>query len=162
MILILQLVEPLAMTQNWWERLIASLRSFDYAVSAERVLEDIYTMSETATQTVLESYKDSMKRQVERILEQHHIQLTETEITVKEDGTPERLFVLGRYQTTEEDGLLRIPTVVPVQKVEVESEGKEEKERTVSPMELSLQETLAEFYQIEKSRVEVVIQEVGQ
>ena len=162
-ILILQLVEPLVTTQNLWDRLIASLRSFDYAISSERVLEEIYTTSENATQTVLESYKDSMEQQVERILEQHHIKLEETEITVKEDGTPERLLVLGRYQTTEETGGLRIPTIVPVQKVELESEGqKEEEERMVSPLELSLQETLAEFYRIEKNRIEVVIQEVGQ
>ena len=48
-----------------------------------------------------------------------------------------------------------IPTVVPVR---LEEKGKKEK-KTVSPMELYIREVLAEFYQLEENKIEVVIQE---
>ena len=48
-----------------------------------------------------------------------------------------------------------IPTVVPIR---LEEKGIKEK-KIVSPMELYIREVLAEFYQLEENKIEVVIQE---
>lgn len=154
-ILILQLIQPFVDTQNLWERFLASFRSFDYAIGSERVLEEIYATTDVSAQSVLKSYRESIIGQVETILNQYSIGLVDTEIEIKEDGTLEWLYVLGEYKTKEE-AFVRIPTVVPV---EITKEQWEEEQNVISPMELYLQEILAEFYHVDKNRINVVIQE---
>ncbi len=156
-ILILQLLRPLADAQNLWERFTTSLQSFDYALGSERVLEEIYSVQGEQTQSVLNSYKESLALQVEKILNSHEIDLSYTEMDIGEDGTLLYLYVCGQYRAEKESGSIRIPTVVPIDKISLEEE--KEKEPNVSPMEVYLCETLAEFYRVEESRVEVEIKE---
>jgi len=55
------------------------------------------------------------------------------------------------YLDTEERTKIWIPTVAPINASEIK--------QIVSPLELYIRETLAEFYRMEKNKIEVVIQE---
>jgi len=157
-ILILQLLRPLTEAQNLWERFQATLLSFDYALGSEKVLEEIYSAPEGAAKSVLSSYKASVSEQVEKILNRHGISLLSAEMEIAEDGEMLDLYVLGEYRTEpKEEGVIAIPTVIPIGKVEISE--KEKKDDIASPMEVYLGEVLAEFYRIGERQVKVVIQE---
>lgn len=160
-ILILQLLRPIADAQNLWEKFSASFASFHYALGSERVLEEIYSAQGEQTQSVLKSYKESIVLQVEKILDRHEISLLDTEIEIAEDGTIQRLIVYGAYRSekTTENSIL-IPTVVPIGNITLEE--KEKEKPNDSPMEIYLCETLAEFYRIEENKIEVEIKEASE
>ena len=158
-ILMLQLLRPFADTQELWERFTASVRSFDYAMGSERVMEEIYAASEGTSESVQNQYKAMLEEQVAKLLQQHEITLRRLETEIGEDGALLRLYVYGQYKTEESDGLVQIPTIEPIAPVTI-TENEEEKENGImSPLELYLCERLAEFYRIEESRIYVEIGE---
>jgi len=152
-ILMLQFLKPVAGGEEVWSSFDAAFRSFDYALGTDRVIEDIYRMDEQAEYSVLKEYKAGITEQISRILQKNGLKLVQAEISVAEDGVIEEIWVWADYlDGTEEEGKL-IPTVVPVRI------GEEIKKNTVSPLELYIRDSLAEFYQIEENTIEVVIQE---
>lgn len=157
-ILILLLVRPFAETKNLWERFRATFQSFDYALGSEKVLEEIYSVSGTATQTVLDSYKESVCKQIEQILNKHSLCLLSAKMEVADNGELLFLKVCAGYSTAEEheegEQVIRIPTVAPIKITE-----EEEIPDIVTPMEIYIRGVLAEFYQVEENRIEVEIQE---
>lgn len=158
-ILVLQLVRPFAETKDLWNHFTVSLRSFEYALGSDKVLEEIYAVSGTTNGTVLERYKESVCIQVEKILDKHSLRFLSAEIEVAENGELLSMKVYGSYETGEKKGTddynaICIPTVVPIKIKE-----KEEKADIVTPMELYIRNVLAEFYQVEENRIEVELQE---
>ena len=152
-ILLLQLVKPLAETDGFWNRFVSVFQSFDYALGTDRVLEEIYQVNGQTENSVLKKYQENISLQINEILQQNALLLSEAEITVSENGKVEALYIHAKYQDQQEIREILIPTVVPVQIKQ------EKKQKTVSPMELYIRETLAEFYQIDENKIEVVIQE---
>ena len=152
-ILLLQFIKPLAETGDMKNRFMASIGAFDYAIGTEKILEEIYQVSGQTENTVLKNYKAAITDQIGKILENNGLALETAELSVAEDGTLEELFVWARYQDGRRNTAILIPTVVPVNIRETK-----EKE-TVSPMELYIRGILAEFYQIEENKIEVVIRE---
>ncbi len=159
-ILLLQFVRPFAQTQNLWERFQASFLSFDYAMGAERVLEEIYSAGETSQQTVLKTYQEAIYGQIEEILKQYSLELVQASADIGENGEIQKLSVLAAYRTGEEEnpgtGRLVIPTVVPVQGMKPEEK---EQKKSASPMELYIRDILAEFYRMDANKIEVGIKE---
>ena len=159
-ILILQLLRPIADAQNLWERFGASFQSFHYALGSERILEEIYSVQGQQQQSVLESYKKSITTQVDKILKEHKVSLVYTEMEIAEDGTLKKLSVCGEYcSSIPQNNQIFVPTVVPIAEITL-SERMEEKPND-SPMEVYLCETLAEFYRIEENKIEVKIKEAS-
>ena len=158
--LMLQLMKPVVETGNLWERFLSSLRSFDYALGTERVLEEIYAVEGEQEKSVLESYKKSIELQVEKLLQEHEVSPVYMETEVSKDGTILSLYVCGQYLTEEEkeDGVF-IPTVAPVEKIHVTE--KENSKPNTSPMEIYLCEKLAEFYHVEENKRDVEIREAS-
>lgn len=152
-ILLLQFLRPLAETENLWERFVAKFQSFDYALGADKVLEEIYQVNGQTEQTVLNKYKESISEQVKEILKKNSLVLESAEFMVAEDGKIMAMQVWARYEDKREPLGIWIPTVAPVNISEAP------KKETVSPLELYIRETLAEFYQMEENRIEVVIRE---
>ena len=158
-ILILQLVRPMAETKEIWGRFAAYLQSFDYAVGSEKVLEEIYSVSDEAQQTVLKSYKESVYAQINQLLSRYKVKLLSAQIEVAEDGELLYLKVYAGYDTgknEEMSGEIKIPMVAPVI-----VEREEEEEKIATPMELHIRSVLAEFYQIDENRIEVELKEAS-
>lgn len=153
MILLLQFLKPLTETESLWSRFTASFQSFDYALGADRVLEEIYQVDGQAENSVLSVYKENVSLQIDEILKKNGLVLEVAELEVEENGKLKYLQVWARYQDKQETEDIRIPTVVPV------NLNERPKKETVSPLELYIRETLAEFYQVDKNKIEVVIQE---
>lgn len=152
-ILLLQFLKPLAETEEVWNRFTAIFTSFDYALGTDRVLEEIYQVNGQTENSVLETYKENVAAQIDRILRNNGLKLIDTELLVAKDGSLMELKVWAAYEDQQEQTGILIPTVAPVRLAE------EQKKKTVSPMELYIRETLAEFYQLEENKIEVVIQE---
>ena len=152
-ILLLQFLKPVTEAETVWNRFITIFGSFDYALGTDRVLEEIYATDEQTEHSVLAKYKENIAEQISRTLQKNGLKLVQTELSVAEDGTIEQMWVWADYLDGTEEGKIGIPTVVPVRI------GGKEKKNTVSPLELYIRETLAEFYQIEENKIEVVIQE---
>ena len=155
-ILMLQLLKPLADTQELWERFMTGVRSFDYAMGSERVLEEIYDASEGTAESVQNKYKAMLAEQVAKLLGEHEIILQKMETEVGEDGAILKLHVYGIYKTEETEAYVQIPTIAPVV---ISGEEEENEDGIMSPLELYLCEMLAEFYRIEENRICVEIGE---
>ena len=153
-ILLVQFLGPMTGTEDVRNRFTASFQAFDYAIGTDRVLEDIYQVDAQAEYSVLTEYKESIAGQINSLLQKNGLNLVQTEIEVAEDGTIKRLWVWADYLDGTEEKLNLIPTIVPVRI------GEEVKTNTVSPLELYIRELLAEFYRLDESNIEVVIQEV--
>lgn len=159
-ILILQLMKPFADTQELWERFITGVRSFEYAVGTERVLEEIYGASEEREESVLNKYKGMIEEQVATLLKSHGVTLLCLETEIGTDGTLLNLYVYGQYETEEKERTVIIPTMGPIAPVSI-TENDENKNGMMSPFELYLCEMFSEFYRIEESRIRVEIREAG-
>ncbi len=161
MMLLLQVIRPITDAQGLWEKMLAKIQSFEYAVGSEKILEQLYETSELEKKTVEDKYKQAITAQVEKILDRYETELVYTEIELNEDGSLSSLFVKGEYRTEKkEGGSISIPTIRPIETVQTETDRKEnDTVKKNSPMELYLRETLAEFYQLDENRIEVVIQE---
>lgn len=153
-VLLLQFLTPMTDTEQLWSRFTSIFRSFDYALDTDRVLEEISMVDEQAEYSVLKEYKDSIAKQIDRMLQKNGLRLIQADISVAKDGTVEQLWVWADYLDGNEKEDNLIPTVVPVRI------GEKEKKNTVSPLELYVRELLAEFYQMEETNIEVVIEEV--
>lgn len=152
-ILLLQFLKPLTEADGWWNRFVATFQSFDYALGADKVLEEIYQVNGQTENSVLEKYKENISLQISEILQNNGLVLESAEAEISESGSITSLTVQARYQDKQEPAGIWIPTVAPVNLSETP------KKKTVSPMELYIRETLAEFYRLEENKIEVVIQE---
>lgn len=152
-ILLLQILKPMTGAEDIWSRFTAIFSSFDYALGTDKVLEEIYQVNGQTESSVLETYKETISDQIDRILRKNGLRLTAAELSVEEDGTLREMQVWAGYLDGKEETKIQIPTVVPVRI------GEETKRKTVSPLELYIRETLAEFYQMDENKIEVVIQE---
>lgn len=152
-ILLLQFLKPLAEADGVWDRFRMTFQSFDYALGTDRVLEEIYQVSGEAENSVLAVYKENVTVQIGEILKNNGLVLEAAELDVEENGKLEHLEVWARYQDKQVPEIIQIPTVAPVSLTE------RPKKETVSPLELYIRETLAEFYQVDENKIEVVIRE---
>lgn len=152
-ILLLQFLKPLAETDGLWSRFMAQFQSFDYALGADKILEEIYQVNGQTEGSVLEKYKENISLQINEILQKNGLRLEMAELSVEENGKLEFMKVWARYQDKQKQTGIWIPTVAPV------NVSEEQKKDTVSPLELYIRETLAEFYQMDENKIEVVIQE---
>jgi len=154
-ILLLQFLKPVAENDFTRNRFDTVFGSFDYALGADRVVEEIYETDRQAEQTVLSEYKADIAAQINRILQKNGLKLVQTELSVVNDGTIEKMWVWAEYLDGTEGKEQPVPTIAPVRI------GEERKVDAVSPLELYIRETLSEFYQIEENNIEVIIQEAG-
>lgn len=153
-IFLMQMLRPFAETGEIRERFASVFSSFHYAVSSDRVVEEIYQVNGQTSGRVLDTYKEALTAQIAEILGKNGLTLAAAEIEVEDNGKISRLNVLAFYQDKkQEETVILVPTVAPV------SLSETEKKKTISPMELYIRETLAEFYQVEENKIIVVIQE---
>ncbi len=152
-ILLLQFFKPLAETEDLWNRFTAIFSSFNYALGTDRVLEEIYEVNGQTEDSVLQNYKENVAARIDLILRNNGLKLVRADLSVAEDGTLLEMKILAVYEDRQEQTGIVIPTIAPI-KI-----GETVKKKTVSPLELYIRETLAEFYQMEENKIEVVIQE---
>lgn len=153
-IFLTQMLRPFAVTGELEEKFTSVFSSFRYAVSSDRVVEEIYQVNGQTSGRVLETYKETLTAQIAEILKNNGLILSAVKIEVEDNGKISSLTVLAFYQDKKkEETVIAVPTVAPV------SLSEPVKKETVSPMELYIRETLAEFYQVEENKIVVVIQE---
>lgn len=153
MILLLQFIKPLGDAENFSNWFSSKFFSFDYAMGTDRILEEIYATEDRTGNSVLLAYKENISKQIDRLLAENGLLLAGCEIEVEPDGTLEKLRVLAVYNDRPENAGILIPTVTPVRFEEVPENN------AVSPLELYIMELLAEFYGMDKNKVEVIIRE---
>lgn len=151
-LLLLQFLKPVKSAEDIRTRFAVNFSSFDYALGTERVVEDIYRTDGQTENSVQQAYKEIIAKQIDRKLSDNGLKLTEADITVGEDGVIEKMQIQAVYLDGTKERETLIPTVIPVRI------GEKTEKKTVSPLELYIRELLAEFYQIEENKLEVVIQ----
>ena len=155
-ILLLLFVRPFVGETSVSERMEHLIRTFYFRIGTERVPEELYLTEQTMENKVIKQYKQSMEEQITRLLDKSSLRLCETQIQLEEDGEPAFLFVRACYMDGTSNGAeIAVPTIAPV-----EVGGRTEK-NTISPMELYVRELLAEFYQMDVNKIEVVIEKAG-
>lgn len=152
-ILLLQLFKPFAEAEKLWTRFVTVFSSFDYALDNRRVPEELYGVEEQREGAVLADYKERLKKQIDGILQKHGLQLLYADFEIQENGLISKMKLKAVYSDREEVAEIAIPTVSPV------NLWNREEDNMVSPLELYIRELLAELYQMEENKIEVVIQE---
>ncbi len=152
-ILLLQILKPMTEIEDIWNRFTASFSSFNYALGTDRVLEEIYQVSGQTENSVLAAYRETVLNQIDRLLRKNGLKLAAAELAIAEDGTIEQMQLWAVYLDGREESGILIPTVAPVRI------GEKTEKKIVSPLELYIREILAEFYQMQENKIEVVIQE---
>ena len=153
-IFLLLFLEPFTEKDAMFARLQSSIQSFWFAMGTERVPEELYRTEEYMENSVLLSYKESVSEQIAKILEQNELSLQKTEMEVQDTGELAWLFVKARYR----DGAEKEPKIV-IPTIPLVEAGAQNVQNIVSPMELYIRERLAEFYQMDVNKIEVVIEE---
>lgn len=154
-ILLLQFIQPFTDIESIWNKFTTSFQTFDYAMKTDKVVEQLYQVGEQTETKVLQSYKMAISEQVEQLLQKHGLQLKQIELEVKSTGELVWLKVRAIYQEKEE--VVEEIKIIEIEPIKLEETVKKE---VVSPMELYIIDCLSEFYQIDKNKIEVVIQEV--
>lgn len=153
-ILLLQFIQPFTNVDVLWSKFTSSFQAFDYAMGTDKVVEELYKMEEKTENTVLLNYKAAISEQIAKILQKSELQLEQIELEIKQTGEIEWMKVRASYQDKEEIVKeIKIPEIVSI---ELEKPIENEK---ISPIELYIRDSLAEFYQMDKNKIEVVIQE---
>lgn len=152
-ILLLQFISPITEKEGIRNRFTAVFQNFDFALGSERVLEEIYQVNGQTENAVLETYKQTISEQVDQILQKNGLYLIRAELSVKTDGSIQRMQIRASYLDGSGKKEILVPTIMPVQIRE------EEKQDMATPLELYIREVLTEFYQLEENKIEVVIQE---
>lgn len=158
-LLLLQFVKPITQFGNW-EKLEdyfqAKLASFDYALGTDRILEQIYETEQWRETSVLSDYKGTVTKQIDQLFQKSGVTVVKAEMEIGEQGELLSLFVVAQYaDRTTEETRIAIPTVALV----TVTQETQQRKTAASPMELYLCSRLAEFYQLEENKIEVVIQE---
>lgn len=152
-ILLLQFLQPLSGSEMLGEKFRSVFDSFDYALGSDRIVEKIYQVNEQTEDSVLKAYKESISLQIDRMLQKNGLRLKQAELLVEQDGTLTELRIEAQYLDGTESKRILVPTIMPI-------EMKDKlKRKTVSPMEIYIRELLAECYQMEQNKIEVVIRE---
>ena len=154
-ILLLQFIQPFTNVDVLWSKFTASFQSFDYAMGTDKIVEELYIMEEQTERTVLSNYKASISEQIEKILQKSELHLEQIELEIKQTGEIEWMKVRASYKEKEEVQEIQISEVTPIKLDETIENN------MISPIELYIQECLAEFYQMDKNKIEVVIQETN-
>lgn len=153
-ILLLQFIQPFTEVETIWNKFIVSFQTFEYAMGTDKVVEQLYQMGEQTETSVLQNYKIAISEQIAQLLQKNGLKLKHTELEIKPTGEMEWLKVSAVYQDKEE--MVQEIKIIEIKPVELEEVVKRE---VLSPMELYIRDCLAEFYQMDKNKIEVVIQE---
>ena len=154
-ILLLQFIQPFTDIESIWNKFTTSFQAFDYAMKTDNVVEQLYQVGEQTETKVLQSYKMAISEQIEQLLQKHGLQLKQIEVEVGKTGEIVWLNVRAMYEEKEE--VIQEIKIIEIERIKLEETVKKE---VVSPMELYIRDYLSEFYQIDKNKIEVVIQEV--
>jgi len=154
-ILLLQFICPITTHDDIGNRFSAVFQNFDFTLGSERILEEIYQVDGETENRVLSAYQQTLSEQIDHILQNNGLYLIHAETLVGKDGSINKLNVRASYLDGSGGKKILIPTVIPVRI------GEEKKTDTMSPVELYIREVLAEFYQLEENKIEVVIQEAN-
>ncbi len=154
-ILLLQFIQPFTDIESIWSKFTTSFQAFDYAMKTDNVVEQLYQVGEQTETKVLQSYKIAISEQIEQLLKKHGLQLKQTELEVGKTGEIIWLNVRAVYQEKEE--VIQEIKIIEIEPIKLEETVKKE---VISPMEIYIRDCLSEFYQIDKNKIEVVIQEV--
>ena len=154
-ILLLQFIQPFTDIESIWSKFTTSFQAFDYAMKTDNVVEQLYQVGEQTETKVLQSYKMAISEQIEQLLQKHGLQLKQIEVEVGKTGEIVWLNVRAMYEEKEE--VIQEIKIIESERIKLEETVKKE---VVSPMELYIRDYLSEFYQIDKNKIEVVIQEV--
>ncbi len=154
-ILLLQFIQPFTDVESIWNKFTTSFQTFNYAMKTDKVVEQLYQVGEQTETKVLQSYKRTISEQIEQLLQKNGLLLKQMELDIETTGELEWLKVEAMYQGEKE--LIQEIKIVEIEPIKLEETVKKE---VVSPMELYIRDCLSEFYQIDKNKIEVVIQEV--
>ena len=154
LILLLQFIQPFTEVETIWERFTASFQSFDYAMGTDKVVEEFYQIGEKTETSVLQNYKKVISEQITQLLQNSKIQVKQIELDIKPTGEIEWLKIKATYQ--EEEMLVQKIKTVEISSIKLEEVIKKE---DFSPIELYIRDSLAEFYQMDKNKIEVVMQD---
>ncbi len=154
-ILLLQFIQPFTDIESIWSKFTVSFQTFDYAMKTDNVVEQLYQVGEQTETKVLQSYKMAIEEQIEQLLQKHGLQLKQIQLEVGKIGELIWMNVNAMYKEKEE--VIQEIKIIEIEPIKLEETVKKE---VVSPMELYIRDYLSEFYQIDKNKIEVVIQEV--
>ncbi len=168
MILILLIVKPLLSVSGKDQGFWYLLESYDYLFEVEDNSEALIGAQDTRNSIILEEYKEALKKQTERLLNQKGLTILSMDAEFEDSlskanyGALKSLQVIAAYQKdfekTKEEKKVAIDKIV----VEI---GEKKKEKSsaleLSPLALSTKNLLADFYNLDAQHIHITIQEDG-
>ena len=168
MILILLIVKPLLSVSGKDQGFWYLLESYDYLFEVEDNSEALIGAQDTRNSIILEEYKEVLKKQTERLLNQKGLTILSMDAEFEDSlskanyGALKSLQVIAGYQKdsskTKEERKAAIDKIV----VEIGEKKKEKSNSSeLSPLALSTKNLLADFYNLDAQHIHITIQEDG-
>ncbi len=168
MILILLIVKPLLSVSGKDQGFWYLLESYDYLFEVEDNSEALIGAQDTRNSIILEEYKEVLKKQTERLLNQKGLTILSMDAEFEDSlskanyGALKSLQVIAGYQ--KDSSKTKEERKVAIDKIVVEiGEKKKEKSNSseLSPLALSTKNLLADFYNLDAQHIHITIQEDG-
>ena len=168
MILILLIVKPLLSVSGKDQGFWYLLESYDYLFEVEDNSEALIGAQDTRNSIILEEYKEVLKKQTERLLNQKGLTILSMDAEFEDSlskanyGALKSLHVIAGYQ--KDSSKTKEERKVAIDKIVVEiGEKKKEKSNSseLSPLALSTKNLLADFYNLDAQHIHITIQEDG-
>ncbi len=168
MILILLIVKPLLSVSGKDQGFWYLLESYDYLFEVEDNSEALIGAQDTRNSIILEEYKEALKKQTERLLNQKGLTILSMDAEFEDSlskanyGALKSLQVIAGYQ--KDSSKTKEERKVAIDKIVVEiGEKKKEKSNSseLSPLALSTKNLLADFYNLDAQHIHITIQEDG-
>ena len=159
-LLILKLVRPWIEEKPVWEQFLYRFASFEYALGADEITEQLFSAEESVERSVRSAYEETLTAQIEHLLNNSKLTLVSASYELEQSaGELKKISITAAYRTSEEENDTERIQIRPVEQVVI-GEQKEQQPEVVTPMELYIKNLLADFYQLPADNIYVNIQEV--
>lgn len=172
LLLVLLVVTPLLNLTGKKDYLDFSLDSYGSLVLAEDLSYELFSMEGNADTDILKEYKQVLYSQTERLLNEKGLSIETVSFDICEDksskefGTVQAIIVQASYlkNAKEEETVHTVENIDQVKIDEIiiskeKAQKAQEGKKGLSAMEISIKNTLADFYNINSNNINITIRE---
>ncbi len=165
MILVLIIISPLMDYMDLADTLDYYLQANDFAVESAEFKNDLNRMEEAQSDAIFAEYEEKIRLQVKGMLEEDKLKLVSFDLTIDKNtksttfGEILRMAIEAEMENSETEEDDSRPSIDKIDRVSIRIKGQEKKETVdpPSPMEISIKNKLADFYNIEQVNINISI-----
>lgn len=164
MILVLIVISPLMNYMDLEDTLDYYLQANDFTIETSQFKEDLNRMEEAQQDAIFAEYEAKIKGQVESLLQEEKLTLTNLDITIDKDpnstgfGELLKMDITASLDNNDEKESKRLSVdEIDISPVHIREKEENDVEDPPSPMEINIKNKLSDFYNIEQVNINISI-----